>query len=242
MELRIDPEFKDLIPALKPGEYDGLKQSLIKEGCRDALVTWEGIILDGHNRYEICQREDLKFKTIEKSFEDREAAMDWIDANQLSRRNLTSEQESLIRGRRHNRLKKTRAEAGAMGGSSKDQNDTCSPSTAESLAKEHGVSAPTIKRDAQFASAVEKLKPYIPNIEQRVMTGDIPSKQAVIKAAKEPEKAVEILTKPARKTKPKKETKPKKKEESDVLFTLKRWWKKARKKEKKIFLEWIKEN
>ena len=52
--------------------------------------------------------------------------------------------------------------------------------------------------------AVEKLKPIIPDIEQRVMTGDIPSKQAVIKAAKDPENAVEILAKSAKKTKPEK--------------------------------------
>jgi len=71
---------------------------------------------------------------------------DWIDANQLGRRNLTPDQMSLLRGRRYNRAK------GKQGGDhrSKYQNDTLID-TAARLAKEHGVSAPTIKRDGQFA-------------------------------------------------------------------------------------------
>jgi len=65
-------------------------------------------------------------------------------------------QMSQLRGRRYNRAKK--ANDGSRGNqhSAKDQNDTCH--TAGRLAKEHGVSAPTIKRDGKFAEAVEKLK------------------------------------------------------------------------------------
>ena len=63
MELKIDPEFKCLIPDLTPEEYAGLERSLKEEGCRDAIVTWEDIILDGHNRYRICQENDIKFKS-----------------------------------------------------------------------------------------------------------------------------------------------------------------------------------
>lgn len=41
--------------------------------------------------------------------------------------------------------------------------------TADRLAAQHGVSAPTIKRDGQFAAAVETLRPHVPDIEQRVI-------------------------------------------------------------------------
>jgi len=81
-------------------------------------------------------------------------AADWIDANQLGRRNLTPDQMSLIRGRRYNRAKKAphRPEK-------RTQNEDVKPErTSERLAKEHGVSAATIKRDGQFAKAVEKVK------------------------------------------------------------------------------------
>ena len=187
--LKIDGEFQALIPPLTPEEKRQLEENMVAEGCRDALVVWEGIILDGHNRFEICQRLDISYQTVEIELPDREAAADWIDRNQLGRRNLTADQMSLLRGRLYNRAKKTKAEAGAIGGLSKGQNDTCLPSTAESLGIEHGVSLATIKRDGQLADAVEKVKPYVPDIVSRVMSGDIPSRQAVIEAASEPEAA-----------------------------------------------------
>jgi DeoR/GlpR family transcriptional regulator of sugar metabolism len=71
------------------------------------------------------------------------------------------------------------------------QNDT--PKTADRLAKEYGVSAPTIRRDARFARAVDKLKSHVPDIERRVLSGDISDKQRVIEAAATPEIATKIL-------------------------------------------------
>ena len=88
MELIIDREYKELIPPLTPEERAGLETSLIAEGCRDALVVWNGVIIDGHNRYEICKEHGIEFQTIEKDFPDRDAAKVWIIENQFSRRNL----------------------------------------------------------------------------------------------------------------------------------------------------------
>lgn len=88
MDLVIDREFKELIPSLAPEERAGLEKSLIEEGCRDALIVWNGVIVDGHNRYEICKEYGIEFKTIEKKFPDKDAAKVWIIENQFSRRNL----------------------------------------------------------------------------------------------------------------------------------------------------------
>ena len=86
--MKIDKEFAELIPPLTEEEYKGLEVSLIAEGCRDALVVWNGILVDGHNRYKICTEHSLTFRTTQKEFEDRDAAKLWIMKNQLSRRNL----------------------------------------------------------------------------------------------------------------------------------------------------------
>jgi predicted transcriptional regulator len=69
-------------------EYKGLEKSLLEEGCRDALVTWNGTIVDGHNRYELCQKHGIDFDVVEKEFENENAAKTWIIQNQLARRNL----------------------------------------------------------------------------------------------------------------------------------------------------------
>ena len=86
--IRIDPEFKSLIPPLTDEEYDGLRDSLLNEGCRDALVVWDGVLVDGHNRYEICEKHGIPYDVVEMEFANRNDAIVWIIKNQFGRRNL----------------------------------------------------------------------------------------------------------------------------------------------------------
>ena len=86
--MRIDNEFKNLIPALTDEEYKGLEQSILSEGCRDALVLWGDILIDGHNRYEICTKHGIEYKTVQKEFGSRDDVKLWMIGNQLARRNI----------------------------------------------------------------------------------------------------------------------------------------------------------
>jgi hypothetical protein len=104
--MKINPKFKALILPLAPEELSQLESNLLADGCRDPLVTWKDTLLDGHHRLQICERHNLPFKIKPIELRDEQAAMDWIDSNQLGRRNLTPDQMSLIRGRRYNRMKK----------------------------------------------------------------------------------------------------------------------------------------
>lgn len=167
-ELRIDEGLRALIPPLSAEERDLLEQSILAHGCRDPLVVWNGTLIDGHNRYEICQRHGVPFKTVQIDLPSREDAEDWMDANQLGRRNLTPDAFKWILGRRYNRTKKAK---GAPAGNQnravqKGQNDPVE-STAAKLAKEHAVSEATVKRAAKFAEEVES----VPEIRQAVEQG-----------------------------------------------------------------------
>ena len=88
MELIINPEFHSLIPPISKEEYDLLEENILSEGCREAIVTWNDCILDGHNRYEICTKHKIGFKVLEKEFDNEDEAKIWIIRNQLARRNL----------------------------------------------------------------------------------------------------------------------------------------------------------
>ena len=70
--IKLDSEFKGLLPPLTPEEYEGLEQSLITEGCRDPLVLWQGTLIDGYNRYELCQKHGIEFQTVSRELESRE--------------------------------------------------------------------------------------------------------------------------------------------------------------------------
>jgi hypothetical protein len=84
----IDSEFRALIPPLSADERKQLECNLIADGCRDPLVVWNDILLDGHHRYEICTAHKIPFRTVEQPCADRDAAKEWIIRNQFGRRNL----------------------------------------------------------------------------------------------------------------------------------------------------------
>ena len=91
MELKIDEELQKLIPPLSKDELGQLEQNLLNEGWRDneAVILWDGYIIDGHHRYKLCKKHNIKFKTIEKSFENKDQVKLWMIDNQRGRRNLT---------------------------------------------------------------------------------------------------------------------------------------------------------
>jgi ParB family chromosome partitioning protein len=86
--MHIDKEFQSLIPPLTAEEYAGLEESILSEGCRDALVVWGDTLIDGHNRYEICTKHGIPFDTVEMDFPTRDDVKLWMMKNQLARRNL----------------------------------------------------------------------------------------------------------------------------------------------------------
>jgi hypothetical protein len=163
MELVIDPELRDLIPPLEEAERAKLEASLRKDGCLDSLKIWRDgdrqVLLDGHNRKEICDRLDVPYRVEEvASVTNRYEAIQWMIDLQLSRRNLTPERKSYLRGRRYNEEKRAHgAEPGGRGNQHlvRYHNDTLR--TREALAKEYGVGSATIVRDAVFAEAIDAL-------------------------------------------------------------------------------------
>ena len=88
-ELKIDKELKAIIPPLSQDEYKQLEKNIKEEGCREPLIVWDSTIIDGHNRYIICEELGIDFKTGEKQFKNKDEAKVWIIDNQRGRRNLT---------------------------------------------------------------------------------------------------------------------------------------------------------
>lgn len=89
IDVKIDSEFKNLIPPLSPDELSELEASLVAEGNRVPIDVWQGVIVDGHSRYEICQRLSISLKDPnELKLGDRLDVKIWIVRNQFGRRNI----------------------------------------------------------------------------------------------------------------------------------------------------------
>jgi len=94
--LEIKEEFKKLIPALTAEEFNQLEQNCLDEGIREKIITWNGFIIDGHNRYEIATRWNLEYKTESKKFDNENDVKEWMINNQFGRRNLSNYQRSVL--------------------------------------------------------------------------------------------------------------------------------------------------
>ena len=154
--IRIDERIRSHIPPLRADELAQLEENILRDGCRTPLTLWGDVLIDGHNRYAICQSHEIPFKVEHLAFNSLEAALEWVETNQLGRRNLTPDQFAYFIGRKYERQK---ARHGGNRGNqytlASDQNDQLP--TAERIASEHGISAPTVRRAAEFARNVDAI-------------------------------------------------------------------------------------
>lgn len=107
MNIIVSPELKAYIDPLTPDEHAALERSLLAEGCRDALVLWGDTLVDGHNRYSICQQHGLPFQTVQNPhFQSMEDVHLWMIDQHLGRRSLSDFQRGVLA------LRKREIEAG----------------------------------------------------------------------------------------------------------------------------------
>ena len=95
-DLIIDNEFKEFLAPLPADKRSELEKNLLCEGIKDPLRTWNGILIDGHNRYEIAKAHGLEFTTVEMEFASRDDVKLWMVSNQFARRDLSTYERSIL--------------------------------------------------------------------------------------------------------------------------------------------------
>jgi predicted CopG family antitoxin len=97
MNIVINEELQKYIDPLTPNEYAALERSILAEGCRDALVLWGEVLVDGHNRFEICSKYELPYKTVQNdTFSSLDDVLLWMIDNQLGRRSVSDFQRGML--------------------------------------------------------------------------------------------------------------------------------------------------
>ena len=202
MDLQIDKEFAEKIPPLTKEEYEQLEANILADGVViNPLIVWNGVIVDGHNRYRILQAHpEIPFQVHEKAFSDRYEVVAWICKNQLGRRNLTPAQRKYLIGKQYE------AEKARHGGDRKSD-DTKSSSqfgnliesqkTCVRIAQENGIGKNTVIRAEAYAAGIDAADEVLPGIRQEIFSGDIhpPDKDIVAVARASPEDRKELAEK-----------------------------------------------
>ena len=218
--LKIDPEFQGKIPPLTFEELNQLEANILRDGrIINPIIVWEGLIVDGHNRFTIAKKHpEIPFTVHEKAFANRYEAIIWICKNQLGRRNLTPEQKKYLIGKQYE------AEKSAKGG---DRKSKVSQSTGQNgplidehptrkrIAAENGVNDSFVKRAEQFSKGVDAAEEAVPGTRQKVLSGEVkPTASEIASVARAPPEErpalVAEICKP-KKPKPQKPTAPKQK-------------------------------
>ena len=174
--LKVDPEFQGKIPPLTFEELNQLEANILRDGrIINPIIVWEGLIVDGHNRFIIAKKHpEIPFTVHETEFANRYEAIIWICKNQLGRRNLTPEQKKYLIGKQYE------AEKAAHGGdrkssdaksSSLNANLIDSTKTCDRIAEENGVSKDTVIRASRYMKGVEIAEELMPGLKQSILSG-----------------------------------------------------------------------
>lgn len=181
--MEINETFKALIPPLSVEEFEQLKQNIILEGCRDSIVTWNGVIIDGHNRFKICTENNISFNTIEKEFKTESDVIEWIILNQFGRRNLSNYQRSVLALRLEDLFReKAKEKQRASGGAVVQKSAEPPIETRQELAKVANVSHDTIAK----VKAIEAKAPE--EVKVKLRTGEVSINQAYTDIKREEKK------------------------------------------------------
>ena len=182
-KLKTDDDFKRLIPPLKEKERMQLEESIIRNGCREPICIWNGTILDGHNRYEICTRNQIPFYIKRIFLRNREEAIVWICANQLGRRNITEEMRRYLIGKRYETEKILGAHNAVSANryTRKEIRTDHSPEpfgvttrqTKERLGEEYHISHHTVSYYGQYSRALDILWRVVPEFTQKILSGEV---------------------------------------------------------------------
>lgn len=167
--ITINEELRSLIDPLADIEYAALERSLRLEGCRDALVLWNDILIDGHNRYAICRKLNIPFNTVQNtSFSSIEDVQLWVIENNLARRSVSDYQRGVLALRKKDIVAARSAQRAGEPDKADDAAEAGPPwSTREDVAKAARVSSNTISQIERIQRAAT------PQLVEAVRAGTI---------------------------------------------------------------------
>jgi hypothetical protein len=180
----VDPEIRDLIPPIQQEERDLLRESLAEEGCVDLVTVWRGILLDGHNRVELCRELRIPFQVRSIELPSRDAARMWVLRHQLGRRNLKPLVAKELLGRLYNARKlESRKNLTPGSSSSIRQSGGSRTRTAHEVAAETGATARSVERAGKFAQDLQTIEATAgPEARRAILSGDVRLNSAQVAA------------------------------------------------------------
>lgn len=228
MELKINPEFEEVIPPIRLDVFEQLENNIVSEGqLFSPIITWNGFIVDGHNRYKILQKHpEIECRTYEKHFDNKYEAISWICNHQIGTRNLTPRYVRVLRAKQYDAEKNickfngnqyTLTEESGLGKNCPDQK---SHGTRTVIAQKIGVPECEIKQAQQLYDGLLAADDVLPGIMQEILMEKInPTDKAIKEIAHLPVELRKEAAENLRKNTDKRKTPNKKQKQLETRIT-----------------------
>ena len=202
--LRIDPEFKKLVPPLPPIERRIMEDRCHSDTRRGSISVWGAFVLVDYELFGLCQREQIPFDTVRVPLKNREEAVAWICANQLKRKDLTEEMRRYLIGKRDTMerilgahiaagIKQLNKQSSILVGEPKYE-DTASR-TREKLGLEYHISYGTVRKYCLYAQMIDAVSVTAPQLATSILSGKVKiSHEHLIVLSQMPEKELQEMS------------------------------------------------
>lgn len=198
MTIQINEELRTYIDPLTIEELEALERSLMAEGCRDALVLWGNVLVDGHNRYALCTKHSIPYKMVQNT---RLTSMDdvrlWMIENHLGRRSVSDFQRGVLALRKkeilQQRALQARQQTQAVQSDAADSAET--PADEPVIIPNRRALARAARVSSNTLGQIEKIqKAAAPELVRAVQSGEISINAAAAVAAMPVEQQITAAT------------------------------------------------
>ena len=180
-EFETDNGFLELIQTRDEKYIEELEEDIFDHGCHDAVCVWGNILIDGHLRYSICKKWDIRFNIRRLIFQSRDEAESYLCAEQLKRTDLTSEYKKYLIGRlfradmnaasaaflREHPEKQTNADGQIS------QKYVQKTEIATIIGKEYNFGFSTVTKYDVYARALDEIRAKGPEITNKILNGNL---------------------------------------------------------------------
>ena len=175
--LKTKPEFTNLYQYLSGKDYKQLEQQILCHSYHTPICTWNGIVINGIEAYELFRKHSIPFRIKRLHFSSKEDVISWICTDQLQREDLTNTNKKYLIGKKYNAEKIL---ISRQLSSTNKSHISGASIAAKKVSEECNVAMATVHKYSAYSHALDIIDEKVPDLVKRVRSGQLWISQANI--------------------------------------------------------------
>ena len=175
--LKTKLEFTNLYQYLSEKDYKQLEQQILCHSYHTPICTWNGIVINGIEAYELFRKHSIPFRIKRLHFSSKEDVISWICTDQLKREDLTNINKKYLIGKKYDAEKIL---VSRQLSSTNKSHISGASIAAKKISEECNVAMATVYKYSAYSSALDIIDEKVPDFVKRVRSGQLWISQANI--------------------------------------------------------------